>query len=207
MHRRSPAGRGLPQDFLRREIKSRLGTSADAVDLVVGFPHVTGVRASGGLLALSYDARIREEDARLCRDLDAAGANNRERARRMARWLAAEPIVRVDDPVATAALGRMRELVAAPSVTLGRVERYLRGCFRRLYRQRNIVLHGGSTRSIALPSTVRTAGSLVGAALDRLAHGHAVSGVAPLDMAGRAELALRVVEDADGWGPHELLDV
>ncbi|TLP52868.1 hypothetical protein [Microbispora triticiradicis] len=90
-------------------------------------------------------------------------------------------------------------------VTLGRVERYLRGCFRRLYRQRNIVLYGGSTRSIALPSTVRTAGPLVGAALDRLAHGHAVSGVAPLDMAGRAELALRVVEDADGWGLHELL--
>ncbi|GLW24370.1 hypothetical protein DI270_024430 [Microbispora triticiradicis] len=63
----------------------------------------------------------------------------------------------------------------------------------------------GSTRSIALPSTVRTAGPLVRAALDRLAHGHAVSGVAPLDMAGRAELALRVVEDADGWGLHELL--
>ncbi len=158
------------------------------------------------LTALSYDARIREEDPRLCRDLDVIGGNNRERARRMVRWLTAEPVVRVDDPVTTAALGRMRELVAAPSVTLGRVERYLRGCFRRLYRQRNIVLHGGSTRSIALPSTVRTAGPLVGAALDRLAHGHAVSGVAPLDMAGRAELALRVVEDADGWGPHELLD-
>ncbi|MEV4456079.1 hypothetical protein [Microbispora sp. NPDC049633] len=158
------------------------------------------------LTALSYDARIREEDPRLCRDLDLIGGNNRERARRMVRWLSAEPVVRVDDPVTTAALGRMRELVAAPSVTLGRVERYLRGCFRRLYRQRNIVLHGGSTRSIALPSTVRTAGPLVGAALDRLAHGHAVSGVAPLDMAGRAELALRVVEDADGWGPHELLD-
>lgn len=48
---------------------------------------------------------------------------------------------------------------------------------------------------------------LVGAALDRLAHGHAVSGIAPLDLAGRAELALRVVDDVDGWGPHELLDV
>ncbi|WP_182881423.1 hypothetical protein [Microbispora sp. H10949] len=157
------------------------------------------------LTALSYDPRIREADPRLRRDLDAIGGNNRERVRRMVRWLAADPVVHVDDPVTTAALGRMRELAAAPSVTLGRVERYLRGCFRRLYRQRNIVLHGGSTRSIALPSTVRTAGPLVGAALDRLAHGHAVSGVAPLDMAGRAELALRVVEDADGWGLHELL--
>ncbi|GIH60367.1 hypothetical protein [Microbispora siamensis] len=159
------------------------------------------------LTALSYDARIREEDPRLRRDLDAVGGNNRERARRMVRWLAAQPVVHVDDPVTTAAIGRMRELVAAPSVTLGRVERYLRGCFRRLYRQRNIVLHGGSTRSVALPSTVRTAGPLVGAALDRLAHGHAVSGIAPLDLAGRAELALRVVDDVDGWGPHELLDV
>lgn len=157
------------------------------------------------LTALSYDVQVRESDPRLRRDLDAIEGNNRERVRRMVRWLAAETVTVVDDPVTTAALARMRELVAAPAVTLGRVERYLRGCFRRLYRQRNIVLHGGSTRSVALPSTVRTAGPLVGAALDRLARGHAVSGVAPLEMAARAELALRVVEDADGWGLHELL--
>ncbi len=46
---------------------------------------------------------------------------------------------------------------------------------------------------------------LVGAALDRLAHGHTVSGIAPLDLASRAELALRVVGDDDGWQLHELL--
>ncbi|NUP81435.1 MAG: hypothetical protein HOV96_28245 [Nonomuraea sp.] len=62
-----------------------------------------------------------------------------------------------------------------------------------------------STRSIALGATVRTAGPLVGAALDRLAHGHATVDLVPLDLAGRAQLALRVAGDKDGWPLHQLL--
>ncbi len=123
----------------------------------------------------------------------------------MVHWLAANPPCPASDLSTVVAFERMQGLVTDPSTTLGRINRYLRASFRRLYRQRNIVLHGGSTRSIALAATVRTAGPLVGAALDRLAHGHTVSGIAPLDLASRAELALRVVGDDDGWQLHELL--
>lgn len=101
----------------------------------------------------------------------------------------------------------MCEVVARPCPTLGRVNGYLRGALRRLYRQRNIVLHGGSTRSVALRATLRTAGPLVGAALDRVAHGYAACDVAPLDLAGRAQLAVRIVDDPNGWGLHELLGI
>ncbi|WP_281361654.1 hypothetical protein [Acrocarpospora pleiomorpha] len=40
--------------------------------------------------------------------------------------------------------------------------------------------------------------------MDRLAHGHAVSGIAPLDLASRAEFSLRLA-DNDGWYLHDLL--
>jgi hypothetical protein len=157
------------------------------------------------LTALSHTPKIRAADPRLRRDLHLIGDNNRERSRRLAEWLASQPARPACDLTTAAAFERTRELVTAPTRTLHRVNGYLRGTFRRLYRQRNIVLHGGSTRSIALAATVRTAGPLVGAALDRLAHGHAVSGIAPLELASRAGLCLRMAGDKDGWPLHDLL--
>ncbi|MGN9785308.1 hypothetical protein ACTMTF_28025 [Nonomuraea sp. ZG12] len=157
------------------------------------------------LTALSYERKIRSADPRLHRDLGAIEGNNRQRAQRLVQWLATKPGRPAGDLTTAAAFERMQELVTEPSITLRRVNNYLRGSFRRLYRQRNIVLHGGSTRSIALAATVRTAGPLVGAALDRLAHGHAVAGAAPLDLASRAELAMRMAGDKDGWRIHDLL--
>lgn len=180
---------GFHQDFLYGQVKSRLGRTGTAVDLI----------------ELSYERKIRAADPRLHRDLGAIEGNNRQRAQRLVQWLATKPGRPASDLTATAAFERMQELATAPSITLRRVNGYLRGSFRRLYRQRNIVLHGGSTRSIALAATVRTAGPLVGAALDRLAHGHAVAGAAPLDLASRAELAMRIAGNEDGWRIHDLL--
>lgn len=99
----------------------------------------------------------------------------------------------------------MRELIDKPYGTLGRVSGYLRGALRRLYRQRNIVLHGGSMRSVALRASLRTADPLVGASLDRIAHGYTSCDVAPLDLASRAQLAIKLSGDRDGWGLHEML--
>lgn len=101
----------------------------------------------------------------------------------------------------------MDEQGRVPSdATLSRVNGYLRGALRRLYRQRDIVPHGGSPLSVALRASLRTAGPLVGAALDRIAHGYASSDVPPPELAARAQLALRLVADSDGWRLHELLE-
>ncbi|GAA3552660.1 hypothetical protein GCM10022419_036290 [Nonomuraea rosea] len=157
------------------------------------------------LTSLSYDREILAADARLARDLAVIGGNNRERTKQMVDWLRGQPPRPVAGPSVVAAFERAHQLVANPTAPLGRINRYLRASFRRLYRQRNIVLHGGSMRSIALAATVRTAGPLVGAALDRLAHGHATVSFLPLNLAGRADLALRTVGDEDGWHLHDLL--
>jgi hypothetical protein len=69
-----------------------------------------------------------------------------------------------------AALERMREILTDPRAVLGRVSGYVDEAIRRLYRQRNLVLHAGRTDSIAMTATLRTIPPLVGAGLDRLVH-------------------------------------
>lgn len=159
------------------------------------------------LTSLSYREELLRADPRLRTELDRTGSENWDRVRVLTRWLRSYPTVPDLRPSDIAALNRMTELVERPHSTLGRVDRHLRGALRRLYRQRNIVLHGGSTRSIALRAALRTAGPLVGAALDRIALGHAVCDMPPLELASRAQVALRIVEDPDGWQLHELLGI
>ncbi|TDC58980.1 hypothetical protein E1200_32670 [Actinomadura sp. GC306] len=159
------------------------------------------------LTALSHRAEIVHADARLRAELERAGKVNRARVEVLLRWLRSGAAPPALAPADLAALNRMRGLTERPHATLGRVNGYLRGALRRLYRQRNIVLHGGSTRSVALRASLRTAGPLVGAALDRIAHGYASCDVSALHLASRAQLALRVVEDPDGWPLEELLEV
>lgn len=154
------------------------------------------------LTALSHRRELLDADARLRAELERAGTVNRARVEVLLRWLKSGAPSPVPAPADQAALDRMRDLANRPHATLGRVNGYLRGALRRLYRQRNIVLHGGSTRSVALRASLRTAGPLVGAALDRIAHGYASRDVPPLDLAARAQLALRIVEDPDGWRLH-----
>ena len=84
-------------------------------------------------------------------------------------------------------------MLAEPRRVLREVTQAVRIALRRLYRARNIVLHGGSTASIVLDATLRTAAPLVGAGLDRVAHAFFESEMHPLDLAARAELAIELV--------------
>ena len=77
---------------------------------------------------------------------------------------------------------------------------------RRLYRTRNIVLHGGTTQSVAIHASLRVAAPLVGAGLDRIAHAVLADGEHPLNLAARAQLALKLVDGETGLSAAELLD-
>ncbi|WP_329084825.1 hypothetical protein [Streptosporangium sp. NBC_01469] len=101
---------------------------------------------------------------------------------------------------------RLRELLADERHVLERVRFYVEVSLRRLYRCRNIVLHGGSTGGVALPAALRVTAPLVGAALDRLTHTHLVTGVSPITLASRAETALRMVGDELGPDLCDLLE-
>jgi len=112
----------------------------------------------------------------------------------------------VTRPSDLAACQRMSRLVADPFGELRDVRVVFAGVLRRLYRHRNIVVHGGTTASVALEAALRTAAPLVGAGLDRLVHASLTLGVKPLDLAARAENSLALVEDPRGRSVTRLLD-
>jgi hypothetical protein len=92
-----------------------------------------------------------------------------------------------------AAIARMQEVLTNPKETLFRIRDHVQDAFTRLYRQRNLVLHAGKTKAIALRSTLRGATPLVGAGLDRISHARFVGETIPIRLAGRARTALDTV--------------
>ena len=76
----------------------------------------------------------------------------------------------------------------------------------RLYRQRNMVLHGARMDAVALRASLRTAAPLVGAGIDRIIHAHYVGKVAPLPLTARAQIALATIGTEGGPRITTLLD-
>ncbi|MFC9325128.1 integrase [Kitasatospora sp. NPDC057015] len=106
----------------------------------------------------------------------------------------------------SAAADRMAALIVDPTQQLQQVNKAFRIALRRLYRTRNIILHGGSIDGVALEASLRTAAPLIGAGLDRVVHAYYTEGLEPLDLAARAEVALRLVNGETGLSLVELLE-
>lgn len=158
------------------------------------------------LTALSHRHRPDAPDG-LARVLSTC-ATNRDRASAVADTLAAggaPKSVRFRRDADIAAAHRMSRVVADPGRELATAATIFRVAMRRLYRTRNIVLHGGSTQGVALKAALRIAAPLVGAGLDRIANAVLVEGLSPLDLAARAEVGLKLVGGETGLSVVDLL--
>jgi hypothetical protein len=132
---------------------------------------------------------------------------NRERAIRMARALTSgQPPLSWASPDQRAAVARMVAVLHAPKPKLEDIKSHANRAFRRLYRQRNLVLHAGKTNSVALSASLRTAAPLIGAGIDRIAHAWFVHGVGPLELAVMAELRLALLKEKN-VEPASLMDL
>ncbi len=100
----------------------------------------------------------------------------------------------------------MRKLVKDPATVLSDVEAHATVAFRRFYRQRNLVLHGGQTSAVALRASLRTVAPLVGAGMDRIVHAHLVGGTHPLDLAAKARLEMARAGSQDARDLTALLE-
>lgn len=106
-----------------------------------------------------------------------------------------------------AAVERMRAAVAAPPEVLRRVRGYTASAFRRLYTQRNLVMHAGTFHSRSLRTTLRTLPPLVGAGLDRIAWAAQCDPpLSAVDLAARAEVEIEMVGKPGGRWLTALLD-
>lgn len=115
---------------------------------------------------------------------------NRDRSEMIADIISNMPTVTLPDHSDRAAYQRLKKLLADPHPVLKDIESYTTAAFRRLYRQRNLVLHGGITNGVALRASLRTITPLIGAAMDRIAHAWYVDNLSPLELAARARISL-----------------
>ena len=97
-------------------------------------------------------------------------------------------------PSDAAAVTRMNRLLANPTGMLTQVSDYVEGSLRRMYRCRNVIVHGGSTRGDVLDSTLRVVAPLVGATLDRITHAHIVLGIAAVALASDHSMGPHIVD-------------
>lgn len=144
-----------------------------------GAANVTAADSLGALVACSISrAELTTISYRYAKDRDDAVAEqlerceaNRDRALVMAHAILNGDLGPIEDLSDQAAVVRLEEILTQPRNTLKRVARYAGDAFRRLYRQRNLVLHAAKTESVALQPTLRTVPPLVGAGVDRIVHG------------------------------------
>ncbi len=156
------------------------------------------------LTALSYKHKPDEPD-RLSRKLEREDLN-RERSRSVLDWMRSGQHLALGRGRDLAAAARVKQLIDAPRPTLREIEQHMRRATRRLYRHRNLLMHGGATDVVSLPMTLRTIAPLLGAGLDRLTHAHLTSAQEPLDLAARARTSLDLVGSQDGPDLPDLLE-
>ncbi len=133
-------------------------------------------------------------------------ATNLERCDVVAEAISSAGGLALEDDTDIAAENRMRDVLANSQSQLNDAALTFEAAFRRLYRQRNIVVHGGSTGSIGLEPALRIVAPLFGAGMDRLFHAQLTEGLQPLELAARAENSLALVGDQDGPKLTRLLE-
>lgn len=101
---------------------------------------------------------------------------------------------------------RMVEVLRDSQPILERVARYTSETFKRLYRQRNYLLHSGGARTRGLPAAARTAPALIGAAVDRAVHAAESEGLSSHQLAARAHQELELVGGTGGRHVAALLE-
>lgn len=171
-----------------------------AADRMAALVACSFVRAE--LTALSYV--LERSDPAAAPQL-AACNTNRDRAQLTADMITSNPAVAFGLASDHAAIARMRHTLAAPLAHLRDIEGHVTASFRRLYRQRNLIIHGGKTEAVALNATLRTVAPLVGAGIDRIVHGWFVDGIRPVELAARARIGIDVVGSVGAKAPIDLL--
>lgn len=147
------------------------------------------------LTELSYRHADENPDGEVAAQMQAA-PNNRQRARVFAEAIVRGTVADFQRPSDRAALVRMKEVLQNPFSKLSDVQAHVEIALRRLYRQRNIVLHGGELSAVATRSALRAAAPLVGAGFDRIAHAWFTEDVPPTELAVRARVRLRQIRSS-----------
>ena len=178
------------------------GDRANAAESLASIVACSFPRAE--LTALSYACE--PECVDLAPALQAC-TENRQRAQTIAGAILQGHTLNLRRPSDRASHRRMLHLLESPSKRLTALQVHLADAFHRLYRQRNIILHGAKTNSIALRGSLRTSAKLVGAGMDRIVHAWYVKETRPVELAARARSAILLVPEGSPAAFVDLLGV
>jgi hypothetical protein len=172
-----------------------------AADRLAGVVACSVGRAELTPLAFQHQSNANDD---LATELQEMGnvSSSYDRVRLVEQHLRAGGTLVLNSTSDVAALDRVVAMITDTKNELSRIRDYVGDTFRRLYNQRNLVMHGGSFRSVVLPATLRTAPALVGAGLDRIVHAQLRSEhpLTPLALAARAEVELSLLgTDGASW--------
>jgi len=156
------------------------------------------------LTALSYRAERQHPQA--CGEITAA-TTNRERARAVGKMIIEGRMPHMRGEVDQATVLRLGKLLGNPGPALQTIRDSIGESFHRLYRQRNLILHGGRLDSVALSASLRTVAKLAGAGMDRITHGWYVQQLRPMELVARANLSLALASREDPLSCVDLLEM
>jgi hypothetical protein len=160
-------------------------------------------RAELTTLAYAYQ---NENGDLLASQLDSA-PTNRERCRLLEAAFKSGASLEFSKESDQTAEARIRTLILQPTPTLRRIQQLVNAAFLRLYRQRNLVLHGGRIESDAMSTTMMMTPALLGAAIDRFVHTSVNEHLLePADLVARAEIAIQLCGESEGRGIADLLE-
>lgn len=188
-----------------------------AVEGLLARPGDSGVTAADRLAAVVAGGLVRAELTQLVDvlargegslgDLLRSDLSSQERMDAVLGLIERGDGLELDDPADEAAVERIKMLLAAPSEVMTRMTQYFADAFRRLFNQRNLLLHGGRFDSVVLPATMRTVPALVAAGLDRIVYAAAQSDPTnPFGLAARAQNEIELLGTADARAMDRLLE-
>ena len=135
----------------------------------------------------------------------AACEDNRSRARLMEAHIVSGGVPSWQRPEDELAYLRLARILPPAGQGLSDVEGYLRDSMRRLYRQRNLILHGGKTDAVAVNATLRTVTPIVAAGMDRIVAASVEQKVSALELAARTKLGMDRYHAGQGQSVVDLL--
>ncbi len=189
-------------------IESLLVDVADEGDVVAAKRFSLIVAASmarAELTGLAWTYALTHEDdlAAEIRGFD----RNLDRAKRFQRHLCAGTAVRLPNEVDRLALSRIRPLLTDPRPAITRIAEILTREFVRLYRKRNLIVHGGHTHNTNLHAVIERMSPLIGAGIDRIVHAGLKYGIPPIQLSATADAKLHYLVPAGVDHPGNLLDL
>lgn len=174
-----------------------------AADRMADIVACSYVRAELTKLAAVYEQESSDELGQAIAD----SSENRGRCRLLLKSiLDPSETIEFRDSSHAAALMRIERILQEPKAELTEIRERAQRAFRRLYRHRNLLLHGGLSGAVGVDRSLTAVAPILGAGLDRLAHAWLVEDLEPLDLAARARVGIELLGSGDGASLIDLLE-